>query len=409
MPPKGRQHPDAQRHVVISGWYGHGNVGDEALLRVFCRELRKRAPVRITVLSENPKGVLAMHPDLSLKTVHHWPLIGIEGAQQLIRGRHRGLFQVMRSADLFVLGGGSLLSDNTTWKNFFRVIDELWLARLHDLPTALYAVGVGPFRSRLGKRLVGRAVRHAGVITVRDAESRQHLIDTGIAPDRVRVVTDPAFLLPAEPASDADLGSDIQDLMARGEPMAFVYPTDLPELSPGGLDRETAIGEIARGLDRLAADQGLSIVFVPFQHNRAHNDLRVAHDIINRMEQADRCFVLRKTLPAEEAKFLATLPKVNICVRLHAFIFAASQGCPAVALNYEPKVRNNARHFRIEDAVAEIAPGLGDDLYTRAVAALQGRNVIDDARLVELADGARETFDRIAELLGAPRSRSHAA
>lgn len=409
MPPKGRQHPDAQRHVVISGWYGHGNVGDEALLRVFCRELRKRLPVRITVLSENPKGVLATHPDLSLKTAHHYPLLGIEGVQQLVRGRHRGLFQALRSADLFVLGGGSLLRDNTTWKNFFRVVDELWLARWSDLPTALYAVGVGPFRSAIGKRLAGRAANGAGVITVRDAESKRHLAETGIAPERISIVTDPAFLLPAEPVSDADLGPDICDLMARGEPMAFVYPTGLPDLSPGGLARDAAMAEIARGLDRLAEEQGLAIVFVPFQQNRTHNDVRVAREIIGRMEQAEHTHILRKSLPAEEAKFLATLPRVNICVRLHAFIFAASQGCPAVALNYEPKVRNNARQFGIEEAVAEIAPGLGDDLYERAIAAMAGDNRISEERRAELCASARATFDLMAELLNPAYKRSHAA
>lgn len=409
MPSRGRQHPDAQRYVVISGWYGHGNVGDEALLRVFCRELRKRLPVRITVLSENPKGVLATHPDLSLKTVHHYPLLGIEGVQQLVRGRHRGLFQVLRSADLFVLGGGSLLRDNTSWKNFFRVVDELWLARWFNLPTALYAVGVGPFRSAIGKRLAGRAASGAGVITVRDAESKRHLVETGIAPERISVVTDPAFLLPAEPVSDADLGPEICDLMARGEPMAFVYPTELPDLSLSGLTRDAAMAEIARGLDRLVAEQGLAIVFVPFQHNRAHNDIRVAREIIARMDNQDRTYVLRKSLPAEEAKFLTTLPRVNICVRLHAFIFAASEGRPAVALNYEPKVRNNARRFGIEDMVAEIAPGLGDALHERAVAAMAGQGVIGAERLGELTAGARETFDLLAALLNPQRAESTAA
>lgn len=409
MPPRGRPHPDAQRHVVISGWYGHGNVGDEALLRVFCRELRKRLSVRITVLSENPKGVLATHPDLSLKTVHHYPLIGIEGMQQLLRGRHRGLFQVMRSADLFVLGGGSLLRDNTTWKNFFRVVDELWLARWFSLPTALYAVGVGPFRSGLGRSLVGRAARGAGVITVRDAESRDHLVATGIAPERVQMVTDPAFLLPAEQVSDADLGPEIGDLVARGEPVAFVYPTELPDVSPGGLPRDDAMAEIARGLDRLAVEQGLAIVFVPFQQTRTHNDIRVAREIIARMANPDRTYVLRKSLPAEEAKFLTTLPRVNICVRLHAFIFAASEGRPAVAINYEPKVRNNARQFGIEEAVAELLPGLGDDIHDRAVAAMAGQGVISDQRRAELCENAGKAFDLMAALLKPAHQRSHAA
>lgn len=394
------------KHIVISGWYGLGNVGDEALLRVFCQQMRKRANVRVTVLSERPKGVLTNHPDLNLKVVHHYPLFGLEGLERLIRGRHRALFKALRRADLFVLGGGSLLRDNTTWKNFLRVVDEFWLARWFKKPAALYALGVGPFRTGFGKKLAGRSVASAGAITVRDAASRQHLLDTGIAADRVQVVTDPAFLLPVAEVSASDLGPDLCELIASGEPLAFVYPTQLPDISESGLTRDQAFAEIAAGLDRLAEARGLSIVFIPFQNSRHYSDLRVAQKIIAGMVHKDRTYMLGKTLPPEEAKYLATLPAVNICIRLHAFIFAASLARPAVAINYEPKVRNNARLFGIEDAVADLAPGLGDAIFGKAVAAMdQGSAIIAADRMEALRHDAERTFDILAALLNTTATR----
>ncbi len=56
----------------------------------------------------------------------------------------------------------------------------------------MYANGIGPIRSRLGRVLTKRALETVQAITVRDAESRDELIEMGVTKD-IEVTADPAF------------------------------------------------------------------------------------------------------------------------------------------------------------------------------------------------------------------------
>ncbi|HLS90479.1 MAG TPA: polysaccharide pyruvyl transferase CsaB, partial [Limnochordia bacterium] len=47
--------------VVVSGYYGFGNTGDEAVLRGLITALRRAGSVEITVLSGNPRETRALH------------------------------------------------------------------------------------------------------------------------------------------------------------------------------------------------------------------------------------------------------------------------------------------------------------------------------------------------------------
>lgn len=47
--------------IIIQGFYGAGNLGDEALLSVFLKELRQDMRDRITVFARDPDRVSDVH------------------------------------------------------------------------------------------------------------------------------------------------------------------------------------------------------------------------------------------------------------------------------------------------------------------------------------------------------------
>jgi len=387
------------KKILISGWYGHGNTGDEALLRVFCRELRQRIDADITVLSENPDGVLQNHPDMKLKSVAHYPLITMAGISHLVRGDQTAMLSALRTADLFVLGGGSILRDNTTWRNFMRVTDELWLAYLFGIPSALYSIGVGPFKTSFGQWLAARAARTCKVITVRDEASSHYLTDEGIAKDRIDIVTDPAFLLPAQKPEDTALGNDFCALLKEGPgKLAFIYPAPLP--TDHALPREVAMAVLARGLEKIRDQLGLKLVFIPMHAHGVHDDIAISRTLIELMENPSDTHIFRRILKPEAVKYLTRIPVLNICVRLHAFVFAAAEGRKALAINYEPKVRNNARSFGVEEHVIELDRKMDVALVEKARTLMELRSCyIPSDRISTLSEKARIPFDRMAAIL----------
>ncbi len=180
---KVRQEEDEtpQRRVTVAGWYGAGNIGDEAILGAMIKGLREEGIHEITVLSWDPESTARMH-----------------GVKSLPMGRRfRGLYRIFKQArrsDLFILGGGGLLQDAS-----FRVV-PFWMSRvllalISRTPVMYYAVGVGPLKSRFARWAVGIVSNRVKRITVRDEASKSLLRACGVSKPLIETTADPAVSL----------------------------------------------------------------------------------------------------------------------------------------------------------------------------------------------------------------------
>src|SRR5690606_33587188 len=84
------------------------------------------------------------------------------------------------------------------------------------------------------------------------------------------------------------------------------------------------------------------IIFIPFQtlERALENDHAAARDILSMMERQEQVTLLADTTTPEIIKGLLSHCQLVVGMRLHSLIFAAGTGVPAVALVYDPKVRN---------------------------------------------------------------------
>lgn len=313
--------------VLITGYYGFGNAGDEAILASMISGLReRRREIEIVVVSGNPGRTTALH-----------------GVPAVPRDDIPGLVEAVRSSDLVILGGGGLLQDYwptpaedflTPWQGgLYTYLALPVLAALTNRPFFLYAIGVGPLATEEGRELTRVAFALARGATVRDPESLDLLRSIGIPRESlqgVEIAADPAFDLPA-----ARLAPDL-GLPAEGGPVLGVV------LRPWNFSRDRSgewEAEVGRALDRLVAEAGARIVFLPFDARAEGEDDAALQDRVRRgMAAGGRTSRLAAGLPPGELAGALSRCDLVLAMRYHAALFALSAGVPTVGLAYDPKL-----------------------------------------------------------------------
>lgn len=385
--------------IVLSGWYGQYNAGDDAILDVFVEQVRKRTDATITVLSECPHQV---EPRAGLHSAGHPLSVGHGTLRNMLNGTYLKHLRTLRASKLVVLGGGGLLRDNTNWRNLIRLLDELWLAKLFGRRAMLYAIGVGPFRSALGKRVIGMTVRMCDLVTVRSERCAELLRSVGVPDEKIHVVADPAFLLEPQTPHDPELHA----MFAGGNKIGF-YPT-FALLLHENVDAELA--HLAAALDALVERHGAEIVAVPMSVLAdGFDDVKVARMVQALMKHPDAMQIYTRRLNAPELKWVTGQARLNVTVRLHAMIFSLGCGTPVVAANYEPKVANVGAGFGVQRYIVDMDAELGTRLADAGSAALNDLPAYRaelQLRRDAVTAAAAETFELMDELFFKPCTRT---
>ena len=329
------------KSILISGYYGFGNTGDEAILAAIIHQLRQRIPdCHLTVISGNPEWTNRDHADVEA--------ISWLDLTQII--------SAIEAADLVLCGGGGLFHDywgvnpDTMLRAEHRGIsfyaEAPFLAALLGKPTMMYGVGVGPLYSDEARQIVKCVFNLAHVITVRDAESKKLLEAIGVESNRIEVTTDPAFaVLPEEFLNTTAFWED------KGPRIGVVVRHWDFKVFPGYWERV-----VAEALDRFLAEVNGQALFIPFQavEGRQENDRAVIQRVRGQMEHGERCHSLDAPLvPAKMAGLIASCD-LAIGMRLHSLIFAITAGVPMVALSYDPKVSSLMNRIEFEQFCLEL-------------------------------------------------------
>ena len=359
----------SSKKIVISGYYGFGNLGDEAVLYSILLTLRKSIPgLDITVLSNDPA---ATSRDYGVRAVDRWSVRAAAGA--------------IRRADLLVSGGGSLLQDVTGLQSLLYYLGVIWLARLLGRPVMYYAQGIGPVNTKNGRRLVGLTTRGVRTVTVRDEESRRDLQEMGVK-RAIEVTADPVLGLQPQ---DIDLAEGAGILRHYGvEPGPGVVGVSIRDL-PGQATWEM---ELARALDTVVR-AGRTVVFIPM-HSPA--DLVLAQEVAAAMQEPS--IIVSEKMKVPQVISLIGNLDLLLGMRLHALIFAAVCGVPPLGIVYDPKVERFLKRI----AVAPV--GRPGEIKGEALAALIESSLKDRAQLTanmaRKLEQLRAAAARTAQILG---------
>jgi len=196
----------SRKRIVVGGYYGYGNLGDELILKQIIASLTSQEPdLEIVVLSGDPAETRKTH---SVKALKRWNFLRV--------------FWALSGARLFVLGGGGLLQDKTSFYSLVFYLTWVGMARILRCPVFLYAVGVETVKRKWGRKLVRWVLLSTNVvISVRDTPSKSLLVSFGLTQDRIFVTGDPVFGIKVGPGVPPEPKESKRVLLIPRFPVAF--------------------------------------------------------------------------------------------------------------------------------------------------------------------------------------------
>lgn len=300
-------HPENPIRATISGYYGYGNLGDDAILLAISRQLEKcQAPVQLTALSRHPEETVRQY---GIRAVHRFSPWKVA--------------RTIRQSDVLISGGGSLLQDKTSTRSLLYYLAVIRLAKLMKKPVFVYANGIGPVIKQTNRRKVRDIMDRCDVVTLRDHNSLSELRSLGVSREDLFVTADPAFTLVPDPEKES--------IRQRYEIPASGNLIGISVRNVAGSEHFAM--EFARLCDRLTREQGKHIVFLIMQESE---DEAISRQIQTLMQERSYCV---KT-PGDPGSMLALIEQMDLVVsmRLHTIIFAADVNVPVVGCVYDPKV-----------------------------------------------------------------------
>lgn len=363
--------------VVISGYYGFSNLGDEAVLLAMLNSLQKSwrernggrrgADLQIVVLSNDSARTRKTY---GVEAVNRWQL--------------KEIYRVVRDADLFISGGGSLLQDVTGLKSLLYYLGVVWLAMQLKKPVVFYAQGIGPVRTGIGQFLVRKIANRARLIIVRDEQSAKDLARMGIVKPPVYVTVDAALGLSCGGIETCAGREILERYGASAERIAGISVRSWPGF---GRKRRQAVARMADGLRK----QGWEVVFLPFHYP---DDVTVCRDVAGMM--SGPAPVLDRSFSVEEMVSVIKCLDLLIGMRLHALILAAILKVPLVGISYDPKIERFLKQLNLKPA-AEVGD-LDFGRLKRAVDEVLGDLEGFGQRLAEKVAPLQRLADRTAAL-----------
>jgi len=348
--------------IVIAGWAGAGNTGDELLTAWAVSEVRS-AGGRPIVLSVDPADTTRRH--------------GVESVKAMSPA---SAWAILR-ADGLVVGPGGILQDSTSIWSLPAHCTRPVLARLSRTPIVGAGLGAGPITRRGSTALLRSALSGADRIVVRDEPSaltlREHRLNAETAPDAVFAAA-PRLFDRREVSPDRIVVS-----LRMTEAKGTVKINRYSEISPDVDAWVLALADLRRQL-------GVPIRFVSFDPGR---DNALHARLAEKVGDCEIVAVDNTTAPAEMARAMVT-----VTGRYHAAVLSAAYARPLVAIDQGAKLPALAAHVGAGSALvaANVSARILCDAVDRAMAG--AADLATTA--VRLADEAAAHGDAIREMVG---------
>lgn len=301
------------KKILISGYYGFDNFGDDAILQVLAESLKEiDENFEVTAISNNPEKIKQNY-----------------GIDSVKRFDFKLIISKMLKTDLFISGGGSLLQDVTSFKSLLYYLFLIFIAIFFGKKVYIYAQGIGPINNKWGRILTGFALKRVAVVTVRDKKSQDFLSDLGV------------------------------NSVLTGDP---VWGINIPEKDEPLLEKSRVnVGIQLRSWSTLSSDKIASIIKALntcFDVNNTNFILISLQDSLD-LETTKELEFLMKTINPEMHTNLVSDLSVNnainlissldylVAMRFHAVMVSLKAKVPTMAISYDPKVEILSKEFDI--------------------------------------------------------------
>ncbi len=344
--------------IIISGYHGFANSGDEALLFAILQSLKaKRPELDITVLSKTPQDTAR---EYGVRSVPRFNLFKVA--------------REMKNTKMLLFGGGSLLQDVTSRKSLLYYLTVIRMAQKRKLKIMLYANGIGPIEKKLDRWLAKRILNRVDIITLRDDRSDEELKRLEVTKPFVEITADPTFTI------DANVSLSGKYYTSRAG-VAGDKRLCIVSIRRWKHARADFTDQMASLCDYMVEKHGMYPLFVPFQYPQ---DLDISRAVMEKMQHES--YIINRELTVAEMFSVLSEGEIIVGMRLHSLIYATTLKIPAMALVYDPKVSAFMESLSQPDWI-DVAAFDAEDAMA----------VFD--KMVESADAKKEALRRANALL----------
>lgn len=293
--------------IVLSGYYGYNNSGDDALLTALLQGLKQADPdLDLLILSAR-----------SFDTAKRF------GVDARNRFSPVSVYRSLKQSRMLVNGGGNLIQDITSTQSLWYYLAVICLAKKMGKKVCMLANGIGPLVHEYNAKAAMKVLSGVDLITLRDRESCAYL--EARIPDRsFEWTSDLAFLL--EPSG------------ILSPAMAKLIP-DQPYYVVAVRNWKTAKADFAESLaaafDLIYNRYGVVPMLLPMQYKE---DGKLSRKIAGLMQTP--AVTVERMLDIDSILNLISGAKMTLGMRLHALIYSAVCKVPFAGLIYDGKVKS---------------------------------------------------------------------
>ncbi len=287
------------KKVLISGYIGFGNFGDETIFSCLVAFLKSRN-IEVSALSGNPDMTSKAH---SVKAYNYKSIPDV--------------LKAIYSCDILFSGGGSLLQNNTSDKSLNYYLAIIKLAKMFGKKVVIFAQGFEGITGEKQINNVKKTLKKCDLITVRDEISKRFLDSLGI---ESKLLCDPVYSLKLPPYN----------------PQGYVGI----QLRKSNSMDPLFLENLSDGITRYF--KGKKIKIYPFEKNYDMGICEEFAQILKRKQRDMSVEVVSNTSILHIIKEFSTLEYL-IAMRFHACVLGAMYGIKTMPIIYDNKVLNMAK------------------------------------------------------------------
>lgn len=401
--PRCRTFDEPVTSLLLYGWFGAGNLGDDLLMQsVVARTRRRFGNVQICVLARWPEAVLRDFGLEALSTASYYSIkLKMEEAQGLV---YCG--GLVMDSPLAPTAGETEFMLEPSMNPSSQAAIALLASMYRIVPVGL-GLGAGPADSPTTQRVIRLFGRSGAYFAARDAHTAQLLLHAGVPDDQVGVAADLMLGERASLLARAEKSRLMREAAAPGGARAMAggaceAPSGAPVLPEGDyfvvalrespqLARDFP-ARVAAAIDEACARTRAAAVFLPFMDA----DAGLHRDVVARLSPETRAVVFDAKPAEEDAAAVIAGSRGALAMRLHCSILHHVLGKPAVGLDYNDKVRGHYGELGQEALLLPLdAPA--DAMAAALETALS--SAFDDAALAAAVDAQAGRVDVAYEKL----------
>jgi polysaccharide pyruvyl transferase WcaK-like protein len=412
-----------EERVALLHHTGCGNLGDDAILDVVVRNIRKRwKNAEITILSMNPQDTAERHG------VRCFPLrrfqwkfgTNVAAPQSQAKGSRlaswfartrtalmkipRAMWgeaafllnslRLLRSFDVMVVsGGGQLTERGGPWSFPYALYVWTLLARWAGVRTIFLNVGAGPLNHPLSKFFIPSALRRADYVSFRDEQSQRLLADLGFRGPS-HVLPDNVYGLEVIPRQ-AQAGTSDAPIVGIN-PMLFPfsdllrYPANANSIQDELIDRMATFVSLLVGDSYSIQFFGSDIRSDPAEIEHLRTVLRDRHHIALQ-EYASINSVDELLIRISGMDYVVTC-------RFHGVVFAHLLNKPVLAIAHHPKVTHLMSALGLSDYCVDMLTFSPHRLTETFMSLVANKKVVKErmaAKAAEFRAKSSAQFDEI--------------